>query len=187
MVTRRLVSSSFKPNRIDAFQLFHRTFFHNQLAVHDHPVAGEGAEIGIAAGLVGGAEPDCKVAARQDDVGVGQDVVGVGNVLPDRGFRVGDQAVRQFANAPQRTRFRQRPVVRHDIGIDQRKLNGLARLNTDCPRLIRQIAAGLDSDSPRWLDLLGKRIRNALGGHPDRQGSDVVGLSCASACNRGSR
>ena len=61
---------------------------HNHLPVHDHPVAGECAEIGITARLVRGAEEDRELLLWLHDVGVNEHVVRLRDVLPSRPRRV---------------------------------------------------------------------------------------------------
>ena len=73
-------------------------------AVHDHPVAGEGAEVGIAAGLGRGPEGDDGLVLGLDDVGVGQDVVGPGDVVAGDGVGLGDDLVGQVADRARASR-----------------------------------------------------------------------------------
>jgi hypothetical protein len=59
--------------------------FDDHLAVHDEPVAREGAEVRVAAGLFWGFEVDDRFVFGQHDVCVSEDVVGFGDVMSDGG------------------------------------------------------------------------------------------------------
>ena len=59
---------------------------------------GEGAEVRVAAGLVGGLEVDDGLALGLGDVGVEEDVVGPGDVLAGDGVGLGDELVGEVAD-----------------------------------------------------------------------------------------
>ena len=63
--------------------------FHDQFAVHYHPMTGKGTEEGIAAGLVWGLEVDGRLVEWVDDIGVADDFAGLRYVLAHHAFGIG--------------------------------------------------------------------------------------------------
>ena len=68
---------------------FYSLLFHDQFAVHYHPMTGKGAEEGIAAGLVWGLEVDGRLVEWVDDIGVADDFAGLRYVLAHHAFGIG--------------------------------------------------------------------------------------------------
>src|SRR5581483_4410522 len=69
----------------------------DHLAVHDHPMTGERAEIRVAARLLGGAEVDGELLLRPGDIRVDEDVVGLRNVVAHGRVGLSDDLVDQVS------------------------------------------------------------------------------------------
>ena len=68
------------------------------------------------------------VSARIYYIRMNQNVVGFRDVVLHKRIRIGDQMIRQFANALQRVRLHQHAVVRNDIRVHECKVDRLASL-----------------------------------------------------------
>ena len=151
----------------------------DQDPVHQLPVPWERAQEGIPAGRVRDREIDRLPPAGLGNVGVGDHVVGLGDVMPGHRLRIGDQPVGQRAHGGQRAGLRQHPVVRHHVGIREREGESLAGLGPHLRRLVGQVRGGLDRDGPRILELRPPRVLDGRLQHrqvaEDRMGRDRPG------------
>ena len=126
----------------------------DQDAVHQLPMAGEGAEIGIAARCPGGSEVDRLPLARLGDIGVGDHIVGLRHIVTGHCLWIGDELVGQRADGSKRAGLHQHPVVGNDVGIDEGDRDRLTGLHTQFPRLVGEVLGRLDRDGTRLLDRL---------------------------------
>ena len=76
---------------------------------------------------------------RRDDVGVDQHVIALRHVLAQLRFWIRDQPVGQLADARQRVRFDQHPIVRHHIWIFERQRERFTRLCPERASRVREI------------------------------------------------
>ena len=101
--------------------------------------------------------------AGRNDVGVAENSIGLGDVVPRECLRISDELVCQFTDTLQRSRFDQCPVMRHDVRIVKSEPDRLAGANVDFPRLVGQVFGRLQFDSPSFFDWLPPRVRNSRG------------------------
>ena len=147
----RLSGSFAPPRRMTLFAEWKRVArrgvsLDDQLSVHDHPVAGEGAEEGVASRLFRGMDVDRELLLGCYDVRVGQDIVGLGNIVPQDRFRVGDELVGQITDALKSAGFDEHPVVRHCVRIAKGDRQRLACPGLNRSRRVGEIRSGIDAD-----------------------------------------
>ena len=74
------------------YEIFSRSHsLDDQVAIHDHPVTGKGAQVRVSPGCGGGLKINRLALAGTNDVGVTENIIGLGNVLTfstASGFRV---------------------------------------------------------------------------------------------------
>ena len=122
---------------------------------HEHPVTGEGADVGIVADIGRGGELDGFGAIRLHELGVDDDV-GLGgfrNVALGHALRIGQHGVGECADGIEFTRLEEQEIVRlwqHATGVVERELHFLASLDAEFGLFVAQggggIRAGLEFD-----------------------------------------
>ena len=103
----------------------------NEFALHQSPMSGEGAEVGVATGLVGCFEDEVVFGVGEDHRGLGDDLSGVGDVVLVGGSGEGEHLFGCGADGFVSARGDDDEVVRELVRVGEADANGLTGIGSD--------------------------------------------------------